>query len=112
MFRFLRSSSRPVRKPALKTTFRPRLEALEDRLAPATFTVLNTNDLGAGSLRQAILDANASAGLDTIAFNIAGSGVHTINVASALPAISDAVKIDGTTQSAFSGSPLIDINGN
>ena len=27
----------------------------------ATFTVINTNDLGAGSLRQAILDANATA---------------------------------------------------
>ncbi len=31
-----------------------------------------------GSLRQAILDANASLGPDTIAFNIIGSGVHTI----------------------------------
>jgi hypothetical protein len=33
------------------------LEGVEDRLAPATFTVANTNDSGAGSLRQAILDA-------------------------------------------------------
>jgi hypothetical protein len=32
----------------------------------ATFTVTNTNDSGAGSLRQAILDANAAAGEDTI----------------------------------------------
>jgi hypothetical protein len=29
----------------------------------ATFTVTNTNDSGAGSLRQAILDANASPGI-------------------------------------------------
>ncbi len=36
-----------------------------------TFTVTNTNDAGAGSLRQAILDANALAGSDTIQFNIA-----------------------------------------
>jgi hypothetical protein len=30
--------------------------------AAITFTVTNTNDAGAGSLRQAILDANAIAG--------------------------------------------------
>ncbi len=50
-------------------------------LAAATFTVTNTNDSGAGSLRQAILDANANPGDDTIAFNIPGSGVQTIAVA-------------------------------
>src|SRR5262249_52828062 len=38
-------------------------------LLGATFTVTNTNDTGAGTLRQAIIDANASPGLDTIAFN-------------------------------------------
>ncbi|MCI0684007.1 MAG: DUF4114 domain-containing protein [Gemmataceae bacterium] len=42
---------------------RPALELLEDRFAPAIFTVLNTLDTvgaGAGSLRQAIIDANAT----------------------------------------------------
>ena len=38
----------------------------------ATFTVTTTADSGPGSLRQAILDANASPGADTIVFNIAG----------------------------------------
>src|SRR5215471_6308886 len=38
--------------------------------AQTTFVVTNTNDSGAGSLRQAILDANANAGADTINFNI------------------------------------------
>jgi hypothetical protein len=38
----------------------PGLEVLEDRTAPSVFTVLNTNDSGPGSLRQAILNANAS----------------------------------------------------
>jgi len=40
----------------------------------ATFTVTNTNDSGAGSLREAILAANGAAGLDTIAFNVSGAG--------------------------------------
>lgn len=34
-----------------------------------TFTVMNTNDSGAGSLRQAILDANAATGADAILFD-------------------------------------------
>ncbi|WP_342347573.1 DUF4347 domain-containing protein, partial [uncultured Nitrospira sp.] len=46
----------------------------------ATYTVTNTNDSGAGSFRQAITDANANAGTDTIDFSIAGAGPHTINV--------------------------------
>ena len=37
--------------------------------AAGTFTVTNTNDSGAGSLRQAILDANAAGG-GTVAFNL------------------------------------------
>ncbi len=67
-------------------------------LAAATFTVTNTNDSGAGSLRQAILDANANAGADTIAFNIPGGGVQTITPATDLPQITDGVTIDGYTQ--------------
>jgi len=43
-----------------------------------TLTVSTTADTGAGSLRQAILDANAGAGGDTIAFNIAGAGPYVI----------------------------------
>src|SRR5207302_4496651 len=39
--------------------------------AVTAFVVTNTNDRGAGSLRQAILDSNASVGTtDTIAFHI------------------------------------------
>ena len=44
------------------------------------------------SLREAIIAANATAGTDYIYFNIAGTGVHTINVASALPAITAALQ--------------------
>ena len=39
----------------------------------ATFTVTSTADAGAGTLRQAITDANNAAGGDTIAFNIVGA---------------------------------------
>ena len=67
-------------------------------LNAATFTVTNTDDAGPGSLRQAILDANANAGADTIAFNVPGAGVHTITPATALPTIDGAVVIDGYTQ--------------
>jgi hypothetical protein len=60
----------------------------------ATFTVINTNDAGPGSLRQAITDANTTAGADTIQFNIAGPE-RTIIVASNLPSITQTLVIDG-----------------
>ncbi len=81
----------------------------------ATYTVINVNDSGAGSLRQAILDANANAGADTIIFNIAGTGVHTITPATALPTITGQVTIDATTDDSFatnSNRPAIILDGN
>jgi IPT/TIG domain/S-layer homology domain len=71
-----------------------------------TYTVTTTADSGAGSLRQAITDANGNGGPDTIAFNIAGSGVHTITLASALPPLTSPVTIDGYTQSGASSNTL------
>ena len=69
------------------------------RLSAATYTVTNTGDSGAGSLRQALTDANGTPGVaDTIAFNISGAGVHTILTATPLPPIIDALTIDGYTQ--------------
>src|SRR6266446_12437 len=79
--------------------------------AATTFTVTNISDSGAGSLRQAILDANAASGLDTIVFQIPGSGVHTIALLSTLPPITDPVAIDGTTQTGFTNKPVIELNG-
>ncbi len=81
--------------------------------ASATFTVTNTNDSGPGSLRQAILDANALKGFDTINFDIPGSGVQTIRPISPLPIIRDSVFIDGWSQgrSGYTGPPLIEISG-
>ncbi|HEX5735746.1 MAG TPA: BACON domain-containing carbohydrate-binding protein [Blastocatellia bacterium] len=85
--------------------------AVAPSAAAATFTVTNTGDSGAGSLRQAILNANSSAGPDQIVFNIPGPGPHTISPASALPTISDPVTISGSSQQGFSGSPIIELNG-
>jgi hypothetical protein len=56
-----------------------------------TFPVTTTSDSGAGSLRQAILDANANVGADIISFNIPGSGVHTITPVTFLPLVTDSV---------------------
>ena len=72
----------------------------------ATFTVTNANDSGAGSLRQAILDANGHSGVDDIAFSIAGSGVHQIVLQSKLPIITDPVTIDGFSPTAYVGLAL------
>ena len=78
----------------------------------ATFIVTNTNNAGAGSLRQAILDANSLAGTDNITFNIPGAGPHTINLTSALPTISEAVVIDGTSEPDYVSSPVVElVNG-
>ncbi|HEX2062209.1 MAG TPA: hypothetical protein VHK90_15840, partial [Thermoanaerobaculia bacterium] len=56
----------------------------------ATFTVTSSDDSGPGTLRQAILDANATPGRDQIVFQ-SHSGPT-----SPLPSITDAVDIDGT----------------
>ena len=62
------------------------------------YTVTTTADAGAGSLRQAIIDANTSPGLDTIAFNIAAAGAQVISPTSALPSVNDATFINGYSQ--------------
>jgi hypothetical protein len=88
----------------------PRLEELEGRSLLSTFTVTTASDSGAGSLRQAILDANSTTGTNTISFAI-GSGAQTIKPASVLPVITNPVVIDGTTQPGYSGTPIIVLDG-
>ncbi|MBK8465170.1 MAG: hypothetical protein IPL32_05005 [Chloracidobacterium sp.] len=68
--------------------------------------VTNTNDSGTGSLRNAIICANAAGGVDTISFNIPGAGPHTITPATVLPTITDPVIIDGYTQPGASVNTL------
>lgn len=101
----------------------------------ATFTVDSTGDDpdaspgdgtcatagGACTLRAAIDEVNAHPDADTIAFDIAGSGVHTIVPAGGLPSITAPLTIDGFTQpgsqpntsatGAIDAVPLIEIDG-
>lgn len=64
------------------------------------FVVTNNADIGVGTLREAIGDANINAGRDTIKFSFEDSSVagRTIILDSALPAITDVLIIDGTSQ--------------
>ncbi|HUE69556.1 MAG TPA: right-handed parallel beta-helix repeat-containing protein [Pirellulaceae bacterium] len=100
------------------------VEHLEERQVLSTFLVTNTADSGAGSLRQAILDANANPGADAIVFQIPVSDPNFVDVdshlpggdpdpdafvirpLSGLPALTDTsggTTIDGRSQTAFSG---------
>src|SRR5205823_3733208 len=79
------------------------VEALEDRTTPSTLTVLNLNDSGVGSLRQAILDANVAPGTDVIDFAPRLSGIVTL--AGEL-SITDDLTIDGP------GEGKLTISGN
>ena len=94
------------------------LEALERRITPTTYSVVNTLDSGTGSLRQAITLANTTAGNDQIIFNLTGTTPYTITLGLALPTIvsaSTAIVTGGTagtlTITGLGASSLI-INGN
>lgn len=77
----------------------------------ATYKVTSTNDSGAGTLRQAILNANAAVGTDTIVFSPSTSGVMKISPTSPLPNITEAVIIDGTKMTGYAGKPLVELIG-
>ncbi len=74
----------------------------------ADFTVNSVADAGPGSLRQAILDANAAAGADQVVFAIPGAGPHAIAVLTPLPMITGTLRIDGYTQPGASPNTLVD----
>jgi hypothetical protein len=69
------------------------VEPLENRQLFATFTVLNLNPTGPGSLDQAVLDANAAVGEDTITFDAAVSGIIDLDASPLM--ITDDVGIQG-----------------
>ncbi len=76
-----------------------------------SLVVTTTADDGPGSLRWAILTANATPGVNTITFQIPGGGAQTINVMSPLPTITHVVDINATTQPGYFGTPLVTLNG-
>jgi predicted outer membrane repeat protein len=96
-----------------KRTCRPRLEVLEDRLVPSTFTVTTPLDVVAAndgqlSLREAITQANANPGADTI---VVPAGVYRL----ALPGADNTnaggdLDVSGSTlfQGAGAGATVID----
>src|SRR5438105_1452336 len=85
-----------------------------------TITVVSTADLGDTNpgdgicrdivfqctLRAAIQTANASTGKKRIAFSISGGGLHIISPATALPAITEPLEIDGYSQPGSSPNTL------
>ncbi len=78
----------------------------------SALVVTNTNDSGAGSLRQAIVTANTQPGTQTITFNIPGAAPGTpalIQAASSLPAITEPVIVNGTSQPGYDGLPIVEI---
>ena len=71
--------------------------------ANTALVVSTLTDSGAGSLRQAMLDANSAAGVDTITFDAELTG--TINVLSDLPWLDGGIDLQGP------GASVITING-
>lgn len=69
-----------------------------------TFTVTNTSDAGAGSLRQAVAGANSNAGPDTIVFAPGVVGKITLTTGQ--------ITITGSLTITGPGAKLLTISGN
>jgi len=110
----------PAHRRPRHRAVRPALESIEARTLLSTFIVTTAADNGddtnpvAGSLREAIIENNADTGnpgVDTIDFNIPGSGLQVIQPQSQLPIITHPVDIDGYTQPGYAGTPLVVLDG-
>jgi hypothetical protein len=103
---------RRAAKPSRPKRVRPRLEALEDRTAPAVFNVSSpADDGGVKELRWAIHQVNASNdATNTINFHIGAAGsLQRIAIGSDLT-ITKPVTINGLSQGLGLG-PLIEVDG-
>lgn len=80
--------------------------------AAATFTVTNANDSGAGSLRDAISQANANGQADTINFDAAFFGTaRTITLASEIQITADGANPGRSVTINGTGANLLTISG-
>src|SRR5262245_24260783 len=102
--RSLLASSGAGKRPARRATTRLRVEQLDDRVVPTTFTVWNLADAGAGSLRAAVTAANINPGADVVDFAPGLRG--TVALTSGELGITDDLRIDGSgaNRLAVSGS--------
>jgi uncharacterized repeat protein (TIGR01451 family) len=107
MFRLIWSSRRS--SITGRKSGRPRVETLEARLVLSNFNVLNANDSGPDSLREAILDANAAVGADTIGFNIPGAAVPTLT---SVTVAGSNTTVLGTVSGAASSTIRVDLYAN
>jgi hypothetical protein len=89
----------------------PRSVATVTLLDSDSTVVINTNDSGYGSLRDAILVSNTTPGRDTILFDVPGVAPFTFLPQTPLPAITDPVDIDGTSQPGFTASSILILDG-
>src|SRR5262245_40379226 len=82
----------------------PQLEVLEGREVPSPCTVLHLADIGIGSLRQPVADANVHPGADAIAF---APGLHgTITLSGGQLTITDSLTVAGP------GAEKLAVSGN
>ena len=104
----LAGSTRPIGR-----AHRPLVEVMESRRLLSIMVTKTVDDGSAGTLREAINQANASIGPAEIDFAIPGTGVHTIALTSDLPALTHPLTIDGTTQPGSNpgGLPSIELAG-
>jgi hypothetical protein len=81
------------------------------QVVPRVIIANNLADSGPGTLRQALLDANAAPGTNVIQFAFPGNSPHSIHLLSPLPPLGDVVIIDGWSQLQFTGLPVIELDG-
>ena len=98
-----RTSTGGRRERGPRQRYRPCSEQLEGRALLSTFTVTNTNNSGAGSLRAAIVAVNKDTvnQVDVISFKIPGTGTHTIKLTSALPIVTHPVNLNGSSEAGI-----------
>ncbi len=87
------------------------VELLERRRLLSTYMVTSSLDSGPNTLRWAIEQVNGDRAPDVIRFNIGMGGVATISLQTPLPAITNSVVLDGSSQPGSSTGPKVVING-